>query len=47
MWQIMWQTQNVTAKTNNRPPQHKTIPGNMEASDETLDREAGNDMTKV
>uniref|UniRef100_A0A671UNL4 Huntingtin interacting protein 1 related n=1 Tax=Sparus aurata TaxID=8175 RepID=A0A671UNL4_SPAAU len=26
---------------------HKTIPGNMEASDETLDREAGNDMTKT
>ncbi|XP_059213454.1 huntingtin-interacting protein 1-related protein-like [Centropristis striata] len=26
---------------------HKVIPGNMEASDETLDREAGNDMTKV
>lgn len=47
MRQIMWQTQNVTAKTNNRSPQHKTIPGNMEASDETLDREAGNDMTKV
>uniref|UniRef100_A0A8C4F4G1 I/LWEQ domain-containing protein n=1 Tax=Dicentrarchus labrax TaxID=13489 RepID=A0A8C4F4G1_DICLA len=27
--------------------QHKVIPGNLEISDETLDREAGNDMTKV
>ncbi|KAI3362058.1 hypothetical protein L3Q82_012399, partial [Scortum barcoo] len=26
---------------------HKAIPGNMEASDETLDREAGNDMAQV
>ncbi|KAM3599860.1 uncharacterized protein V6R79_012979 [Siganus canaliculatus] len=26
---------------------HKVIPGNLEASDETLDREAGTDMTKV
>uniref|UniRef100_A0A8C4GR56 Huntingtin-interacting protein 1-related protein n=1 Tax=Dicentrarchus labrax TaxID=13489 RepID=A0A8C4GR56_DICLA len=26
---------------------HKVIPGNLEISDETLDREAGNDMTKV
>ncbi|XP_047424954.1 huntingtin-interacting protein 1-related protein-like isoform X2 [Mugil cephalus] len=26
---------------------HKVIPGNMEASDETLEREAGTDMTKV
>lgn len=29
------------------PPQHKVIPGNMEASDETLEKEAGNDMNKV
>lgn len=28
-------------------PQHKVIPGNLEATDETLEREAGNDMTKV
>uniref|UniRef100_A0A3Q1GPG3 Huntingtin interacting protein 1 related n=1 Tax=Acanthochromis polyacanthus TaxID=80966 RepID=A0A3Q1GPG3_9TELE len=28
-------------------PQHKVIPGNLEASDETLEREAGTDMTKV
>lgn len=27
--------------------QHKLIPGSMEISDETLHREAGNDMTKV
>lgn len=27
--------------------QHKLIPGSMETSDETLHREAGNDMTKV
>lgn len=27
--------------------QHKVIPGNLEATDETLEREAGNDMTKV
>ncbi|XP_037835474.1 huntingtin-interacting protein 1-related protein isoform X2 [Kryptolebias marmoratus] len=26
---------------------HKVIPGNLEASDETLEREAGTDMTKV
>ncbi|XP_030006080.1 huntingtin-interacting protein 1-related protein [Sphaeramia orbicularis] len=26
---------------------HKTIPGNMEATDETLEREAGTDMNKV
>uniref|UniRef100_A0A3B4VNQ4 ENTH domain-containing protein n=1 Tax=Seriola dumerili TaxID=41447 RepID=A0A3B4VNQ4_SERDU len=26
---------------------HKVIPGNLEASDETLDREAGSDMTRV
>ncbi|XP_047228532.1 huntingtin-interacting protein 1-related protein-like [Girardinichthys multiradiatus] len=26
---------------------HKVIPGNLEATDETLDREAGTDMTKV
>uniref|UniRef100_A0A3Q3WCC7 ENTH domain-containing protein n=1 Tax=Mola mola TaxID=94237 RepID=A0A3Q3WCC7_MOLML len=26
---------------------HKVIPGNLEATDETLDREAGSDMTKV
>lgn len=26
---------------------HKVIPGNMEASDETLEKEAGNDMNKV
>ncbi|KAG7218986.1 hypothetical protein INR49_005886 [Caranx melampygus] len=26
---------------------HKVIPGNMEVSDETLDREAGSDMTKL
>ncbi|XP_075885676.1 huntingtin-interacting protein 1-related protein [Nelusetta ayraudi] len=26
---------------------HKVIPGNLEATDETLEREAGNDMTKV
>lgn len=27
--------------------QHKVIPGNLEASDDTLEREAGTDMTKV
>lgn len=27
--------------------QHKLIPGSMEISDETLHKEAGNDMTKV
>lgn len=27
--------------------QHKVIPGNLEASDETLEREAGSDMSKV
>uniref|UniRef100_A0A3Q2P3A4 Huntingtin interacting protein 1 related n=1 Tax=Fundulus heteroclitus TaxID=8078 RepID=A0A3Q2P3A4_FUNHE len=29
------------------PQQHKVIPGNLEATDETLEREAGTDMTKM
>ena len=29
------------------PPQHKVIPANLEASDETLEREAGTDKNKV
>lgn len=28
-------------------PQHKVIPGNLEASDETLEREAGTDNAKL
>lgn len=35
------------AKAERPPPQHKVIPGNLEASDETLEREAGSDTTKV
>uniref|UniRef100_A0A673CNF4 Huntingtin interacting protein 1 related n=1 Tax=Sphaeramia orbicularis TaxID=375764 RepID=A0A673CNF4_9TELE len=39
---------NLKSKMNKKnPPQHKTIPGNMEATDETLEREAGTDMNKV
>lgn len=33
--------------TQHSPPQHKVIPGNLEASDDTLEREAGTDMNKV
>ncbi|KAM7368622.1 hypothetical protein PAMP_012945 [Pampus punctatissimus] len=32
---------------NNLSRQHKVIPGNLEATDETLEKEAGSDMNKV
>uniref|UniRef100_A0A3P9PW97 Huntingtin interacting protein 1 related n=1 Tax=Poecilia reticulata TaxID=8081 RepID=A0A3P9PW97_POERE len=39
---------NVTCRvTSDVPQQHKVIPGNLEASDDTLEREAGTDMTKM
>uniref|UniRef100_A0A3Q1GPB0 Huntingtin interacting protein 1 related n=1 Tax=Acanthochromis polyacanthus TaxID=80966 RepID=A0A3Q1GPB0_9TELE len=50
---ILWVTQIINSliylnvKQECPLPQHKVIPGNLEASDETLEREAGTDMTKV
>uniref|UniRef100_A0A668AXT1 Huntingtin interacting protein 1 related n=1 Tax=Myripristis murdjan TaxID=586833 RepID=A0A668AXT1_9TELE len=43
-----WKNTVLAQKTNTSSlPQHKTIPANLEASDETVEREAGVDMNRL